>query len=46
MSHHTLCRSIRLRDCRPADRRVLIDGAAGLHDGNDNVPADAAWWHA
>jgi uncharacterized damage-inducible protein DinB len=25
--------------------RELIDGAAGLRDGNDNMPpADAAWW--
>jgi Protein of unknown function (DUF664) len=25
--------------------RELIDGAAGLHDGNDNMPpADRGWW--
>jgi uncharacterized damage-inducible protein DinB len=27
--------------------RELIDGAAGLRDGNDNLPdADATWWRA
>jgi uncharacterized damage-inducible protein DinB len=27
--------------------RELIDGAAGLRDGNDNMaPGDPAWWHS
>ena len=36
-------------DCRHAGHadilRELLDGAAGLRDGNDNMPPrDQAWW--
>lgn len=46
--HHVLVRVIAdtRRPAGPADIvRELIDGAAGMQDGNDNLPpGDRAWW--